>query len=273
MYKRQAPDSVSRAKFSAQRERSIGIGALGFHAYLQKNSIAWETPQAKGTNIRMFRHIKGKLDEANLELGKERGEALDAKGTGRRFSHVMAIAPNASSSIIMGNTSPSIEPFRANAYRQDTLSGSHLNKNKHLDGLIKNMVEENKKLDYDETWSSIIANDGSVQHLTFLSDHEKAVYKTAMEIDQRWVIEHAADRQTFIDQAQSLNLFFRPDVNKKYLHAVHFLAWKYELKTLYYCRSEKLGKADKVSRRIERDIIQELDMTAIADGECLACEG
>ena len=135
------------------------------------------------------------------------------------------------------------------------------------------MVEENKKLDYDETWSSIIANDGSVQHLTFLSDHEKAVYKTAMEIDQRWVIEHAADRQTFIDQAQSLNLFFRPDANKKYLHAVHFLAWKYELKTLYYCRSEKLGKADKVSRRIERDIIQELDMTAIADGECLACEG
>jgi len=268
-----APDSVSRAKFSAQRERSIGIGALGFHAYLQKNSIAWETPQAKGTNIRMFRHIKGKLDEANLELGKERGEAPDAKGTGRRFSHVMAIAPNASSSIIMGNTSPSIEPFRANAYRQDTLSGSYLNKNKHLDGLIKNMVEENKKLDYDETWSSIIANDGSVQHLTFLSDHEKAVYKTAMEIDQRWVIEHAADRQTFIDQAQSLNLFFRPDVNKKYLHAVHFLAWKYELKTLYYCRSEKLGKADKVSRRIERDIIQELDMTAIADGECLACEG
>jgi ribonucleoside-diphosphate reductase alpha chain len=272
-YIKNAPDAVSRAKFSAQRERSIGIGALGFHAYLQKNSIAWETPQAKGTNIRMFRHIKGKLDEANLELGKERGEALDAKGTGRRFSHVMAIAPNASSSIIMGNTSPSIEPFRANAYRQDTLSGSHLNKNKHLDGLIKNMVEENKKLDYDETWSSIIANDGSVQHLTFLSDHEKAVYKTAMEIDQRWVIEHAADRQTFIDQAQSLNLFFRPDVNKKYLHAVHFLAWKYELKTLYYCRSEKLGKADKVSRRIERDIIQELDMTAIADGECLACEG
>lgn len=268
-----APDAVSRAKFSAQRERSIGIGALGFHAYLQKSSIAWETPQAKGTNIRMFRHIKGKLDEANLELGKERGEALDAKGTGRRFSHVMAIAPNASSSIIMGNTSPSIEPFRANAYRQDTLSGSYLNKNKHLDGLIKNMVEENKKLDYDETWSSIIANDGSVQHLTFLSDHEKAVYKTAMEIDQRWVIEHAADRQTFIDQAQSLNLFFRPDVNKKYLHAVHFLAWKYELKTLYYCRSEKLGKADKVSRRIERDIMQELDMTAIADGECLACEG
>jgi len=268
-----APDAVSRAKFSAQRERSIGIGALGFHAYLQKNSIAWETPQAKGTNIRMFRHIKGKLDEANLEIGKERGEALDAKGTGRRFSHVMAIAPNASSSIIMGNTSPSIEPFRANAYRQDTLSGSYLNKNKHLDGLIKNMVEENKKLDYDETWSSIIANDGSVQHLTFLSDHEKAVYKTAMEIDQRWVIEHAADRQTFIDQAQSLNLFFRPDANKKYLHAVHFLAWKYELKTLYYCRSEKLGKADKVSRRIERDIIQELDMTAIADGECLACEG
>ena len=269
-----APDEVKRAKYSAQRERSIGIGALGFHAYLQKKGLPWESAMAKGANLRMFKLIRSRLDDANLELGKERGEAPDATGTGRRFSHLMAIAPNASSSIIMGNTSPSIEPFRANAYRQDTLSGAYLNKNKHLDVLIKNKIEENTKIDYDETWSSIIANDGSVQHLNFLSEWEKDIFKTAMEIDQRWVIEHAADRQSFIDQAQSLNLFFRPDVNIKYLHAVHYLAWKQGLKTLYYCRSEKLGKADRVSKRIEREVIKEIDMQALIDEEsCLACEG
>ena len=268
-----APDQVSRAKFSASRERSIGVGALGFHAYLQKNGIAWETPEAKGANLRLFRHIRSKLDEANKELGKERGEAPDAKGRGLRFSHVMAVAPNASSSIIMGNTSPSIEPFRANAYRQDTLSGAFLNKNKYLDEIIKKYCEEHPRTNYDEVWSSIISNDGSVQHLTQLTDEQKKIYKTSMEIDQRWLIEHAADRQEFIDQAQSLNLFFRPDTNIAYLHAVHFLAWKSGVKTLYYCRSEKLGKADKVSKRIEREIIQELDMKEIADGECLACEG
>tara|TARA_R110000823_G_scaffold7255_4_gene26585 strand:- start:2065 stop:3864 length:1800 start_codon:yes stop_codon:yes gene_type:complete len=269
-----APDSVSRAKFSATQERSIGIGALGYHAYLQKKGIPFEGAIAKGTNMRMFRLIRSKLDEANLGLGKERGEAIDARGTGRRFSHVMAIAPNASSSIIMGNTSPSIEPYRANAYRQDTLSGAYLNKNKHLDVLLKSKIESDPKLDYDEIWSSIIANDGSVQHLKCLEDYEKLIFKTAMEIDMRWVIEHAADRQKFIDQAQSLNLFFRPDVNIKYLHAAHYLAWKQGLKTLYYCRSEKLGKADKVSNRIERQIIKELDMTALVnDDECMACEG
>jgi ribonucleoside-diphosphate reductase alpha chain len=269
-----APDEVSRAKFSATRERSIGIGALGFHAYLQKKGLPWESALTKGANLRMFKLIRSKLDEANLQLGKERGEAIDAKGTGRRFSHVMAIAPNASSSIIMGNTSPSIEPYRANAYRQDTLSGAYLNKNKHLDNLIKDKIDAGEKIDYDETWSSIISNDGSVQHLKYLTDNEKDVYKTAMEIDQRWVIEHAATRQAFIDQAQSLNLFFRPDVNIKYLHAVHFMAWKQGLKTLYYCRSEKLGKADKVSKRIEREVIKELDMSALAnDEDCLACEG
>ena len=268
-----APDAVARAKFSALQERSIGVGALGFHAYLQKNGIAWESNEAKGANLRMFRHIRGKLDDANKELGKDRGEAPDAKGRGLRFSHVMAIAPNASSSIIMGNTSPSIEPFRANAYRQDTLSGAYLNKNKYLDMMIKEYCEKHPRTNYDEVWSSIISNDGSVQHLTKLSEEQKAIFKTSMEIDQRWLIEHAADRQMYVDQAQSLNLFFRPDVNIQYLHAVHFLAWKSGVKTLYYCRSEKLGKADKVSKRIERDIIQELDMTAIADGECLACEG
>jgi ribonucleoside-diphosphate reductase alpha chain len=186
----------------------------------------------------------------------------------------MAIAPNASSSIIMGNTSPSIEPFRANAYRQDTLSGSYLNKNKYLDELLKSKVEENPKLDIDEIWSSIIANDGSVQHLTVLDEWEKDIFKTAMEIDQRWVIEHASTRQEFIDQAQSLNLFFRPDVNIKYLHAIHYLAWKQGLKTLYYCRSEKLGKADKVSKRIEREVIKEIDMSAlVSEDVCVACEG
>lgn len=269
-----APDAVERAKYSATRERSIGIGALGFHAYLQKKGIAWESAVAKGTNMRIFRLIRGKLNDANMELGKERGEAPDAKGTGRRFSHVMAIAPNASSSIIVGNTSPSIEPFRANAYRQDTLSGSFLNKNKHLDIILRKKCEADKTLDIDEIWSSIIANDGSVQHLTFLDNKERDIYKTSMEIDQRWIIEHAADRQKFIDQAQSLNLFFRPDVNVKYLHAVHYLAWKQGLKTLYYCRSEKLGKADKVSKRIEREVIKEINMDSLVnDDECIACEG
>ena len=270
-----APDEVSRAKFSASRERSIGIGALGFHAYLQKKNLPWECAMAKVTNNRVFNHIRTRLDEANQKLGEERGEAPDAEGTGRRFSHVMAIAPNASSSIIMGNTSPSIEPFRANAYRQDTLSGAYLNKNKYLDKAIKEKIESGEiKQDYDEIWSSIIANDGSVQHLKFLSDDDKDVFKTAMEIDQRWVIEHAADRQKYIDQAQSLNIFFRPDANILYIHAVHFLAWKKQLKTMYYCRSEKLGKADRVSKRIEREVIKELDMTAIVnDEECIACEG
>jgi ribonucleoside-diphosphate reductase alpha chain len=257
------------------RERSIGIGALGFHAYLQRKGIAWESAVAKGTNMRMFKLIKHRLDVANLELGAERGEAPDAAGTGRRFSHTQAIAPNASSSIIMGNTSPSIEPWRANAYRQDTLSGSFLNKNKYLDAIILEEAAFGRPAGwYDEVWSSIIANDGSVQHLTWMDATTKEVFKTSMEIDQRWVIEHAADRQKFIDQAQSLNLFFRPDANIKYLHAVHFLAWKQGLKTLYYCRSEKIGKADKVSKRIEREAIKEIDFKAMIDGDnCVACEG
>jgi len=273
-----APDTISRAKYSASRERSIGIGALGFHAFLQKSNIAFEGVMAKVMNNQMFKHIKEKLDEANLQLGSERGSPPDCDGTGRRFAHVMAIAPNASSSIIMGNTSPSIEPYRANAYRQDTLSGSSLTKNKWLDRVIQNHLagdgETISTNDYNDIWSSIIANDGSVQHLSWMDENTKEVFKTSMEIDQRWVVEHAADRQHYIDQAQSLNLFFRPDVNVKYLHACHFLAWKKGLKTLYYCRSEKLAKADKVSKRIERDVIKEIDMTQIAQGnECLACEG
>ena len=269
-----APVHVKRAKYSASRERSIGVGALGFHAYLQKSNVAFESALAKSANLRIFKHIQKGLDDANLQLGAERGEALDTVGTGRRFSHVMAIAPNASSSIIMGNTSPSIEPYRANAYRQDTLSGSSLNKNKYLDAIIKEKCKNDNKLDYQDVWSSIIANDGSVQHLDILDEWQKDIFKTSMEIDQRWVVEHAADRQSYIDQAQSLNLFFRPDVNIMYLHAVHFMALKQGLKTLYYCRSEKIGKADKVSKRIEREVIKEIDMKAIVEGDtCLACEG
>ena len=269
-----APATISRAVYSASNERSIGVGALGFHAYLQQKGIAFEGVMAKIWNNSIFKDMRKKLDEANLHLGKERGEAPDAEGTGRRFSHMSAIAPNASSSIIMGNTSPSIEPYRANAYRQDTLSGSFLNKNKYLDAIIKKECEKNKKLNYQDIWSSIIANDGSCQHLEWLDENDKVVFKTSMEIDQRWVIEHAADRQQYIDQAQSLNVFFRPDSHIKYIHAIHFMAWKKGVKTLYYCRSEKLAKADKVSKRIERQVIKELDMSALAQGnDCIACEG
>ena len=269
-----APKTVDRAIYSAMRERSIGIGALGFHALLQKRGIAFEGVMAKLLNRDIFKHIRKELDIANKLLGKERGEAPDAAGTGLRFSHMLAIAPNASSSIIMGNTSPSIEPYRANCYRQDTLSGSFLNKNKFLDAVIKEYCAKDSSIDYDATWSSIIATDGSVQHLEWLDENNKSIFKTSMEIDQRWIIEHAADRQAFIDQAQSLNVFFRPDSSVKYVHAIHFLAWKKQLKTLYYCRSEKLAKADKVSRRIERKVIDEIDLELIAQGnDCIACEG
>ncbi len=267
-----APNDIARAKYSAERERSIGIGALGFHAYLQRNGIPFEGVMAKVANNRIFKNIREKLNVANLELGKERGEAPDAIGTGFRFSHLMAIAPNASSSIIMGNTSPSIEPYRANAYRQDTLSGSFLNKNRWLDKILKEKLQDENE--YNDVWSSIIANDGSVQHLDILDEATKDVFKTSMEIDQRWVIDLASDRQQYIDQAQSLNLFFRPDAHIKYIHAIHFMAWKKGLKTLYYCRSEKIGKADKVSKKIERQVIKELDMEQIAQGnDCIACEG
>jgi len=267
-----APDDIARAKYSAERERSIGIGALGFHAYLQRNGIAFEGVMAKVANNRIFKNIREKLNVANLELGKERGEAPDAIGTGFRFSHLMAIAPNASSSIIMGNTSPSIEPYRANAYRQDTLSGSFLNKNRWLDKILKEKLQDENE--YNDVWSSIIANDGSVQHLDILDEATKDVFKTSMEIDQRWVIDLASDRQQYIDQAQSLNLFFRPDAHIKYIHAIHFMAWKKGLKTLYYCRSEKIGKADKVAKKVEREVIKELDMAQIAQGnDCIACEG
>jgi ribonucleoside-diphosphate reductase alpha chain len=269
-----APNTIKRAKYSALRERSIGIGALGFHAYLQRNNLPWESPMAIGRNKKMFEHIRTQLDAANQQLGSERGEAPDALGTGQRFSHLMAIAPNASSSILMGNTSPSIEPYRANAYRQDTLSGSHFTRNRWLSAIIVEEAKHHKEGWIDEVWSSIIANDGSVQHLDWMSEWDRDVFKTSMEIDQRWVVQHASDRARWIDQAQSLNVFFRPDSHIKYIHAVHFQAWKQGLKTMYYCRSDKIAKADKISKKIEREVIKEINLHNLTEGgECLACEG
>lgn len=272
-----APDTISRAKHSASRERSVGVGALGFHALLQKKGIAFEGVMAKSLNNRIFKHIRKELDLANEKLAQERGPCPDAAAANvmKRLTHVMAIAPNASSSIIMGNTSPSIEPYAANAYRQDTTSGAYLTKNRFLDAILKKEAEKHPIAWYDDTWASITANDGSVQHLEWMPENDKYVFKTAAELDQRWVIEHASDRQKYIDQAQSVNLFFRPDVNIKYLHAVHFMAWKSKLKSLYYCRSSKLRKADKVGQRIQRNRIEEeINLEAIAAGDsCLSCEG
>lgn len=269
-----APDEIKRAKYSAMRERSIGIGCLGLHAYFQRKNVPFESVTAKALNIKIFKHIKNGLDKADLELGLERGEAPDAKGTGKRFSLRMAIAPNASTSFIMGNTSPSVEPVPANIYRQDTLSGAFTNRNKYLDAIILEESRNHSDNWYNDTWESIMSNDGSVQHLSFLSSHQKAVFKTSMEINQMCIVELAGDRQRFIDQGQSINLFFRPTANVLYLHAVHFQAWVVGLKSLYYCRSEKIGKTDKIGKRIEREIIKELDMKAIVDGDsCIACEG
>jgi|TARA_R110000803_G_scaffold16286_1_gene44649 ribonucleoside-diphosphate reductase alpha chain len=266
-----APDHISRAVKSATAERSVGLGALGFHAYLQKNNIPIDGVMAKLTNKDIFYYIKKECERADNILVLKRGACPDAAefGIERRFSHHMAVAPNASSSLIMGNTSPSVEPYRANVFRQDTLSGAFVYRNRFLS---KRLAELG--LDDDDTWASIIANDGSVQHLD-VPDDIKEVFKTAMEIDQRWLVELAADRQKFIDQGQSINLFFQPNTTIAYLHAVHFMAWKMGLKSLYYLRSDKVRKADKVGAQIRRQRIEEtIDMTAIANGEtCLACEG
>ena len=262
-----APDTISRARYSASRERSIGVGALGFHAYLQKNGLAFEGVMAKRANMDIFQHIKSECKRGDTYLADKRGACPDALlyGVNRRFSHHMAIAPNASSSIIMGNTSPSIEPYRANAYRQDTLSGAFVTKNKWL---AKELAKIG--MDNDDTWASIIANDGSVQHLD-ISENLKAIYKTAMELDQRWIIELASDRQGYIDQGQSVNTFFPADVQINYLHAVHFMAWKKGLKSLYYLRSDKIRKAEKVGSAVE---LTSIDLSALVSGDgCLACEG
>mgnify|MGYP003657067073 FL=1 len=259
-----APDSLAKAKYSAEQERSIGLGAMGFHAYLQKNNIPFESPMAKGFNLRAFKHIKEQAVQATKDLALERGECPDGVGYGVRNAHLLAIAPNASSGIICGNTSPSIEPYRANAFTQKTKTGSSLLKNKFLEELL-----EEKGFNTEEVWKTVITNGGSVAHLDCLTDWEKNVFKTAVELDQRWVIDHAADRQEFICQAQSCNIFFPSDVSKQELHNVHMRAWKRRMKTLYYLRSEALKRADVVSDKVLREYIFDYQ-----DEEgCLACEG
>jgi len=259
-----APDSLHRARFSAWRERSIGLGAMGFHAYLQRYNIPFESAIAKSRNMQMFRRIKDEAIRATKDLGISRGECPDSSGNGVRNSHLLAIAPNASSSIICGNTSPSIEPYRANAFVQKTKTGSSLLKNEYLENTLDDIG-----MNTDEVWKSIITNNGSVQHLEFLDDYTKDIFKTAVEIDQRWVVEFAADRQEYICQSQSLNLFFPADVSKQELHALHMMAWKRKVKTLYYLRSEAIKRADKVSDEALRQMI----FDSIDDNACLACEG
>lgn len=237
-----APPGMEKAAYSASRERSVGLGVMGFHSFLQGKSVPIESVMAKVWNRQIFEHIKQEVDEASIELGEERGPCPDAAevGSKERFSNKMAIAPTASISIICGNSSPGIEPYAANSFTQKTLTGSFTVRNKHLKKLLAEKGHDN-----DDTWSSISTREGSVQHLDFLSDLEKDVFKTAQEIDQRWLVEHGADRSRFICQAQSLNLFFPGDVEKKDLHNVHWAAWKNGVKSLYYCRSTSIQRAEK----------------------------
>ena len=259
-----APDQLSRASYSAMRERSIGLGAMGFHAHLQRHNIPFESAMAKGRNLQMFSRIKSEAVRATQQLAAERGDCPDGMGSGLRNSHLLAIAPNASSSIICGNTSPSIEPYRANAFTQKTKSGSSLLKNEYLESILQDIGQ-----DTDDVWKSIITNSGSIQHLDFLDEWTKEVFKTAVEIDQRWIIEMAADRQEYICQSQSLNIFFPANVSKAELHAIHMMAWKRGVKTLYYLRSEAFKRAETVSDEVLRERILE----SIDDEGCLACEG
>ena len=259
-----APDELYRAKLSAERERSIGLGAMGFHAYLQRHNIPFESVLAKGANNRIFKRIKSEAVRATRQLAEERGECPDGVGSGVRNAHLLAVAPNASSSIICGNTSPSIEPYRANAFTQKTKSGSSLLKNEYLQHALQEI-----DMDTDDVWKSIITNGGSVQQLDFLDDYTKDVFKTAVEIDQKWIIEFAGDRQNYICQSQSLNVFFPADVSKQELHAIHMMAWKQKVKTLYYLRSEAIKRAETVSDEALRQYM----FDSIDEGACLACEG
>jgi len=244
-----APEGMEKAKYSAMRERSVGLGVMGFHSFLQSQKVPFESVIAKVWNIRMFKHIRGQADAASKALAEERGPCPDAAeyGVMERFSHKMAIAPTASISIIAGNSSPGIEPIAANVFLQKTLSGSFTVRNRHLQKLL-----EEKGQDTPEVWSSITVNKGSVQHLDFLDEQEKAVYKTAFELDQRWVVEHAADRSQYICQSQSVNVFLPANVHKRDLHQIHMMAWKRGVKSLYYCRSLSLARADTVSEKAIR---------------------
>ena len=245
-----APDTISRAKFSAERERSLGLGAMGFHSLLQKHKVAWESEQARDINKAVFEHIKSEAVAETELLAEERGEYPDGEGSGKRNSHLLAIAPNASSGIILA-TSPSIEPMKANAYTHRTRSGSFLVKNKYLEEILEFYGHNT-----ESTWKSIITNKGSVQHLGFLTEGEKSIYKTADELDQNWIVQHASERQPYICQGQSVNLFFPSGADKSYVNKVHYQAWKQGLKGLYYLRTEAKQRAETVSEKVERVALQ-----------------
>jgi len=275
-----APESMARARYSAVRERSVGLGVMGFHSFLQAKAVPLDSAIAKSWNLKMFKHIKVHADAVSRELAEERGACPDAADFGikERFSNKIAIAPTASISIICGGTSPGIEPFAANSFTHKTLSGSFTVRNKQLSALLAK-----KGRDDDETWSSVTANEGSIQHLDFLNDDEKAVFKTAFEIDQRWLIELAADRTPYICQSQSLNLFLPADVHKRDLHKIHFSAWKKGVKSLYYCRSKSIQRADIVATMGQgaavsapmlgqvNDVEESQEASTDYD-ECLACQ-
>jgi len=241
----QAPEAMSRARYSVLRERSVGLGVMGFHSFLQARGVPFESVAAKSWNKMIFRKIRAEADAASVNLANERGACLDAaeRGMRARFSHKLSIAPTASISIICGGTSACIEPIPANIYTHKTLSGAVTVRNPHLEGLI-----ETKKLDKEATWRSILEHEGSVQHLDSLSDDEKAIFRTAFEIDQRWIIELAADRTPFICQSQSINLYLPADIDKWDLHMLHWKAWELGLKSLYYCRSKSLSRAGFAGR-------------------------
>ncbi|GCE82873.1 ribonucleotide-diphosphate reductase subunit alpha [Komagataeibacter diospyri] len=272
-----APDDMERARYAAMRERSVGLGVMGFHSFLQARNVPFESVVAKSWNRRIFKHIRTQADAASRKLAEERGPCPDAADYGvmERFSNKMAIAPTASISIIAGNASPGIEPIAANVFLQKTLSGSFTVRNRHLDRLLTE-----KGQNTNEVWSSITLNKGSVQHLDFLTQQEKDVFKTAFELDQRWVIEHAADRAPFICQAQSINIFLPANVHKRDLHQIHYMAWKRGVKSLYYCRSLSIQRADAVSDGQEkRDMTKKEGDTPVTPTttttdyeECLACQ-
>jgi ribonucleoside-diphosphate reductase alpha chain len=273
-----APKSMWRAVNSAKNERSIGVGSMGFALYLQKKRIPFESAVAIGVNRKIYKHMQEKLAEANNHLGTLRGPAPDAATVGKRFSHTMAIAPNASISLICGNTSPSIEPYNANAFKQQTMSGSFLIKNKALESLLREYYEVDDK-DLEDIWADITINNGSVQHIKWMVSSDKLLFKTAMELDQTWIIEHAAKRQPFIDQGQSVNLFLYPNIHKTDLHKLHFSAWSQGLKSLYYVRSEAIEKVKStplLSVELKVPPKEEVEVEAFTyedEAECVACEG
>jgi ribonucleoside-diphosphate reductase alpha chain len=267
-----APDEMARAKYSASRERSVGLGVMGFHSYLQQKGVAFESAMAKALNLQMFKHIHAKASEASMLLAQERGPCPDAADMGamERFSCKMAIAPTASISIICGGTSACIEPIPANIYTHKTLSGSFIVKNPYLEKLL-----DKKAKNSTNVWNSILERGGSVQHLDFLTPEEKAVYKTSFEIDQRWLLEFAADRTPYIDQAQSLNLFIPADVDKWDLMMLHYQAWEKGIKSLYYLRSKSVQRAG-FAGGVEADNTSEapkIELSAETDyEECLSCQ-